>query len=64
MKRIYRFLTIGLVLVVLGAGYFFTNLTIFDRTFIQLKTSQKVRSKMYLNFDAASPLVITQNSLV
>jgi len=42
MKRIYRFLTIGLVLVVLGAGYFFTNLTIFDRTFIQLKTSQKV----------------------
>ena len=42
MKRIYRFLAIGLVLVVLGAGYFFTNLTIFDRTFIQLKTSQKV----------------------
>ena len=44
MKRIYRFLAIGLVLVVLGAGYFFTNLTIFDRTFIQLKTSQKVSS--------------------
>ena len=41
MKRIYRFLAIGLVLVVLGAGYFFTNLTIFDRTFIQLNTSQK-----------------------
>jgi len=42
MKRIYRFLAIGLMLVVLGAGYFFTNLTIFDRTFIQLNTSQKV----------------------
>ena len=38
MKRIYRFLTIGLVLVVLGAGYFFTNLTIFDRVLIQLNT--------------------------
>ena len=42
MKRIYRFLAIGLMLVVLGAGYFFTNLTIFDHTFIQLNTSQKV----------------------
>jgi raw score 6.21 len=42
MKRIYRFLAIGLVLVVLGAGYFFTNLTIFDGTFVQLNTSQKV----------------------
>ena len=30
------------MLVVLGAGYFFTNLTIFDQTFIQLNTSQKV----------------------
>ena len=41
MKRIYRFLAVGLVLVVLGTGYFFINLTIFDRTFIQLNTSQK-----------------------
>ena len=48
MKRIYRFLAIGLVLVVLGAGYFFTNLTIFDRTFIQLNTSQKVN---YIHFE-------------
>ena len=64
MKRIYRFLSAGLMLVVLGAGYFFTNLTIFDRTFIQLKTSQKVRSKMYLNFDIVSPLAITQNQPV
>ena len=31
MKRIYRFLAVGLVLVVLGTGYFFINLTIFDR---------------------------------
>ena len=28
MKRIYRFLAIGLVLVILGVGYFLTNLTI------------------------------------
>ncbi len=42
MKRIYRFLAVGLVLVVLGTGYFFINLTIFDRTFIQLNTSQKM----------------------
>ena len=42
MKRIYRFLAAGLVLVVLGTGYFFINLTIFDRTFIQLNTSQKM----------------------
>ena len=48
MKRIYRFLTIGLVLVVLGAGYFFTNLTIFDGTFIQLNTSQK---ESYIPFE-------------
>ena len=48
MKRIYRFLAIGLVLMVLGAGYFFTNLTIFDRTFIQLNTSQKVN---YIHFE-------------
>lgn len=42
MKRIYRFLAVGLVLMVLGTGYFFINLTIFDRTFIQLNTSQKL----------------------
>ena len=48
MKRIYRFLAIGLMLVVLGAGYFFANLTIFDRTFIQLNTSQKVN---YIPFE-------------
>ena len=42
MKQINRFLKIGLVLAILGAGYFFTNLTIFDGTFIQLNTSQKV----------------------
>jgi len=42
MKRIYRFLAVGLVLVVLGTGYLFINLTIFDRTFIQLNTSQKM----------------------
>ena len=51
MKRIYRFLAIGLVLVVLGAGYFFTNLTIFDRTFIQLNTSQKAS---YIPFENKS----------
>ncbi len=48
MKRIYRFLAVGLVLVVLGTGYFFINLTIFDRTFIQLNTSQKVN---YIHFE-------------
>lgn len=42
MKRIYRFLAVGLLLVVLGTGYFFINLTIFDRTFIQLNASQKL----------------------
>jgi len=42
MKRIYRFLAVGLLLLVLGGGYFFENLTIFERTFIQLNTSQKV----------------------
>ena len=47
MKRIYRFLAVGLVLVVLGTGYFFINLTIFDRTFIQLNTSQKLS---YIHF--------------
>ena len=48
MKWIYRFLAIGLMLVVLGAGYFFANLTIFERTFIQLNTSQKVN---YIPFE-------------
>ena len=42
MKRIYRFLAVGLLLLILGGGYFFANLTIFERTFIQLNTSQKV----------------------
>ncbi len=41
MKRIYRFLAVGLLLLILGGGYFFANLTIFERTFIQLNTSQK-----------------------
>lgn len=59
MKRIYRFLAAGVVLVVLGAGYFFTNLTIFDRTFIQLNTSQKVsyspfENKLNMKCDKAS----------
>ena len=49
MKRIYRFLAVGLVLVVLGTGYFFANLTIFKRTFIQLNTSQKVN---YIPFES------------
>ena len=49
MKRIYRFFAIGLVLVVLGAGYFFTNLTIFDHTFIQLNTSQEVSYTPFKN---------------
>ena len=58
MKRIYRFLAIGLVLVVLGVGYFLTNLTIFDHTFIQLKTSQKVsyipfKNKLNMQCDKA-----------
>ena len=62
MKRIYRFFTIGLVLVVLGAGYFFTNLTIFDHTFIQLNTSQEVsyipfENKLNMKCDKASDSV-------
>ena len=48
MKRIYRFLAVGLLLLVLGGGYFFANLTIFERTFIQLNTSQKVN---YIPFE-------------
>ena len=51
MKRIYRFLSAGLMLVVLGAGYFFTNLTIFDRVLIQLNTSQKLS---YIPFENSS----------
>lgn len=62
MKRIYRFWAIGLILVVLGTGYFFINLTIFDRTFIQLNTSQKlsyIPFKKWLNMqcDKASDSV-------
>ena len=62
MKRIYRFLAIGLMLVVLGAGYFFANLTIFERTFIQLNTSQKVNyipfeNRLNMKCDKADNLV-------
>ena len=62
MKRIYRFLAIGLVLVVLGVGYFLTNLTIFDRTLIQLNTSQKTsyipfENKLNMQCDKADNLV-------
>ena len=32
-----------------------------DKEIFKEKRDTKVRSKMYLNFDAASPLVITQN---
>ena len=49
MKRIYRFLAVGLLLLILGGGYFFANLTIFERTFIQLNTSQKVN---YIPFES------------
>lgn len=49
MKRIYRFLAVGLLLLVLGGGYFFANLTIFARTFIQLNTSQKVNHTPFNN---------------
>ena len=62
MKRIYRFLAVGLVLVVLGTGYFFINLTIFDRTFIQLNTSQKMsyipfKKRLSMQCDKASDSV-------
>ena len=64
MKRIYRFLAIGLVLVVLGVGYFLTNLMIFDGTFIQLNTSQKekvsyipFKNKLNMKCDKANDLV-------
>ena len=62
MKQINRFLKIGLVLAILGAGYFFTNLTIFDRTLIQLNTSQKTsyipfENKLNMQCDKANDLV-------
>ena len=62
MKKINRFLKIGLVLAILGAGYFFTNLTIFDRTLIQLNTSQKTsyipfKNKLNMQCDKADDLV-------
>ena len=62
MKQINRFLKIGLVLAILGAGYFFTNLTIFDRTLIQLNTSQKTsyipfKNKLNMQCDKADNLV-------
>ncbi|CBW15935.1 unnamed protein product [Haemophilus parainfluenzae T3T1] len=62
MKQINRFLKIGLVLAILGAGYFFTNLTIFDRTLIQLNTSQKTsyipfENKLNMQCDKADDLV-------
>ena len=62
MKQINRFLKIGLVLAILGAGYFFTSLTIFDRTLIQLNTSQKpsyipFENKLNMQCDKADNLV-------
>ena len=62
MKQINRFLKIGLVLAILGARYFFTNLTIFDRTLIQLNTSQKTsyipfKNKLNMQCDKADDLV-------
>ena len=62
MKQINRFLKIGLVLAILGAGYFFTSLTIFDRTLIQLNTSQKTsyipfENKLNMQCDKANDLV-------
>ena len=62
MKQINRFLKIGLVLAILGAGYFFTSLTIFDRTLIQLNTSQKLsyipfENKLNMQCDKADDLV-------
>ena len=62
MKQINRFLKIGLVLAILGAGYFFTNLTIFDRTLIQLNTSQKTsyipfENKLNMQCDKSDDLV-------
>ena len=62
MKQINQFLKIGLVLAILGAGYFFTSLTIFDRTLIQLNTSQKTsyipfENKLNMQCDKANDLV-------
>ena len=62
MKQINRFLKIGLVLAILGAGYFFTSLTIFDRTLIQLNTSQNLsyipfENKLNMQCDKADDLV-------
>lgn len=62
MKQINRFLKIGLVLAILGAGYFFTNLTIFDRTLIQLNMSQKTsyipfENRLNMQCDKADNLV-------
>lgn len=62
MKQINRFLKIGLVLAILGARYFFTSLTIFDRTFIQLNASQKVNyipfeNRLNMQCDKADNLV-------
>ena len=62
MKQINRFLKIGLVLAILGAGYFFTSLTIFDHTLIQLNTSQKLsyipfENKLNMQCDKADNLV-------
>ena len=62
MKRIYRFLAVGLLLLILGGGYFFANLTIFKRTFIQLNTSQKVNyipfeNRLNMKCDKADNLV-------
>ena len=62
MKRIYRFLAVGLLLLILGGGYFFANLTIFERTFIQLNTSQKVsytpfESKLNMQCDKVNGLI-------
>ena len=62
MKKINQFLKIGLVLAILGAGYFFTSLTIFDRTLIQLNTSQKTsyipfENKLNMQCDKANDLV-------
>ncbi|MDU5794819.1 MAG: endonuclease/exonuclease/phosphatase family protein [Haemophilus parainfluenzae] len=62
MKQINRFLKISLVLAILGAGYFFTSLTIFDRTLIQLNTSQKLsyiplENKLNMQCDKADNLV-------
>ena len=50
MKRIYRFLTIGLVLVVLGAGYFY-EFNDFDRVLNSIKYVTKLS---YIPFENSS----------